>query len=300
MLDTKDEEILVNFMEQVSTFAGFETLVLPQALQIFCSLESQSYLKVLSKIIVNKTESQMKSYDILNAPIYNITLRSDNTKLGDKLLKILEKFNPHTQVTDDVLSALIIIRHITCNDRKVISTVILKIICETVKFIGDIHEDKEKHIFVLCTAFESLLYFKDNVNSEDINFTSDIFQLLLRNKSVMVLRIVNVLLTVIKKIEVSENMLLETYQNLESMTQSPHSYVRFLALHSLQTLEKFGHNNNGKQDMVEVLNLCLNAEAIPLTIVDYREKIKELQKLRYDGLPPLNDENYQVSFIYLF
>ncbi|XP_076304449.1 small subunit processome component 20 homolog isoform X2 [Tachypleus tridentatus] len=76
-------------------------------------------------------------------------------------------------------------------------------------------------------------------------------------------------------ISVLENIFPLMQQNL----LSPYHLVRLLTLRILSSFDLPLEDKNLKQ--TSVFRICLEAEKIPLTVQDYREKLKHLQKLEY-------------------
>ncbi|XP_066524697.1 small subunit processome component 20 homolog [Hoplias malabaricus] len=104
--------------------------------------------------------------------------------------------------------------------------------------------------------------------------------------------------------QLSHNSLLELYQNLHSNFSSNISKIRFLTLRIMSHFEAELPKPTEGEDSLSVQTvfaICLQAEQVPATVQDYREKLLHLRKLRHDLVQPCLPQGHfhQVPLRYL-
>ncbi|KAM8908719.1 small subunit processome component 20 homolog isoform 2-T2 [Spinachia spinachia] len=123
------------------------------------------------------------------------------------------------------------------------------------------------------------LFTVDKINSILRNFSMDLSALVLGDLYYTRLSLSGV------SEHLSHNALLELYQMLHANLSSNISKIRLLTLRILSQFEaELPPQTEGEEsaDVQPVFALCLQAELVPATVQDYREKLLHLRKLRHD------------------
>lgn len=287
-MQVEDASVLLSFVEQVSSYGGFEACVLPRALQVFLALEGTDWLRTLAKIVILKTKDGSKDLDRLEK--YRLDVTGTSCSLSDRVLRVLEE----EKSPEEKLRALVVVRHLEPIDGKKVISVVAKLVLDLCTNLED-DKEKEKSLFILCAAIDTCRYFKNECI--DLDYKLDSRRIIsavlphLSNKSAVALRAIDLLLS-LDDHAFSEELSVA----VQGWLQSPHSCTRLVALHIVQNMA----TRKKDEKMAQVVRTCLEAELVPLTINDYRDKIKLLEKLSYENLTFLEETQLRVSFFIIF
>ena len=119
------------------------------------------------------------------------------------------------------------------------------------------------------------------------------------NESLVSLRILDSFLMLTKEVDREADELAKICDIMEMWLTSPHKNGRLLALRVLKNLQQ-QPKEESRGKMNDVIEFCLEAEKVPLTLAEYREKLRLLNKLKCENLDLDIENQYRVSLIIFF
>lgn len=290
----RETSVLMQFISSTSNSTGFEGSILPRALQSFAKIDSCEFLHILTKIVIEKTSATGNKFDL--STIYPLTLHPSTLQIFEFAINHLTNYKDDSADLKNVLCSLILVRHFEPINRASVVSAVVRVVNELIELLKSSGENTPKHLFALCTALQTLLYFKKEY-LESKGFDEALFcRILLSNlksdKSILALRCFNLFLTLSQNFICLNGVFTELYSTIEDWLLSPQSNSRLLALHSLQRLEASKEEDS---EIVRILQNTLEAEFVPLTVTNYRDKIMLLEKLNFELIGSLNQEKHKVK-----
>ncbi|XP_074554208.1 small subunit processome component 20 homolog [Halichoeres trimaculatus] len=307
------QDLILEFTKEMFTMKQFEQLFLPSLLRFttglfVCgdSLSRHCGLDVLVNLILAKapppTDGSMafETYPLLftgqTTGVFSSNQTSSVTseqlavpELVLSLIKLPEEQNE--SITDLSLpwAALVILPHLRPLSSASITPAVTEFLNHLLK---DIESEKleKAGLFVARQALSCLLTLDgsaqppspltvDKINSILWKFPSDLSALLLGDLYYTRLSLSGV------SEHLSHNALLDLYQILHANLSSNISKIRLLTLRILSQFEAELPPQAEGEENVEVqpvFAVCLQAELVPASVQDYREKLLHLRKLRHD------------------
>uniref|UniRef100_A0A4W4DWA7 UTP20 small subunit processome component n=1 Tax=Electrophorus electricus TaxID=8005 RepID=A0A4W4DWA7_ELEEL len=297
-----DQDLILSFSKEMFDMKQFEQLFLPCLLQfvehLFCSEDSGSRLpamELLVRLILAKacppTDGSMafEKYPLLftGQPAWPGCV----PKLILSLIDIPEE-KPLLDLSQP-WAALVLLPHLRPMEA---STVIPSITALLNRLLREVHSETlgKGGLFVARQALTTLLSFKETAQVLSLlpdelvrrvleKFPTDLSALLLADLYYTRLSLNGC------STQLSHNSLLGLYQILHSNFSSNISKIRLLTLRIMSHFEAElprpaeGEEGSGAQS---VFAICLQAEQVPATVQDYREKLLHLRKLRQDLVRP--------------
>lgn len=298
----EDVDARLFFIEQMSQYSAFESLILPRALQIFSKLENLNFLLTLAKVVLQKTKEPSDDFEDL--PQYKLMLNSSALPLANLVLRSLTDHSENVlEKSENCICSLILIRHIEPMDASLAVQSVIDFVKKLLTDFDSCEEKKETCLFMICASFETLLHFKQQYCDSEKKIELDILltrilRTIRDDQSLIALRILDLFLALSDKLDFGDEQLCEVHEVMEKWLSSPQKNGRLLALHVLQNLQKFKTDETWKKKAL-VIDLCLDAEKVPLTLAQYREKLRLLDRLKCENLD-LEDADFKVHFVYLF
>ncbi|XP_064199288.1 small subunit processome component 20 homolog [Anguilla rostrata] len=307
----RDQDIILPFAKEMFGMKQFEQLLLPSLLQylehMFGSedpVTRQLALELLTSLILAKAEPPSDgSLAFEKYPLVftgQLPMMSDSTEAKRPVsvplyvLSLLDR--PKEEAFGDLShlwAALVVLPHI----RPLESGSVIPMITA---LIGRLLDNVEAGVlgkgglFVARQALSTLLSFKESaevlalvpvewVRSIIQKFPTDLSALLLGDLYFTRLSLNGC------SAHLSHDAMLELHQMLHANLSSNVSKIRLLTLRILTHFEAdIPKQTEGEEsvEMQSVFRLCLQAELVPATLHDYREKLLHLRKLRHDLVQP--------------
>ncbi|XP_053097705.1 small subunit processome component 20 homolog [Pangasianodon hypophthalmus] len=303
-------DLILSFAKEMFSMKQFEQLFLPSMLQyveqLFSSEDSVSRLmalELLVRLILVKaqppTDGSMafEKYPLIftgqSGGLYGVD-KAQAASVPQLILSLIVV--PEDQLLSDlsqIWAALVLLPHLRPLEA---ASVIPPLTALLNRLLHEVHSEKlgRGGLFVARQALTTLLSFKETalvlsllpdelVRSIIEKFPTDLSALLLADLYYTRLSLSGC------SAQLSHNSLLELYQMLHSNFSSNISKIRLLTLRIMshfeaelpQTAE--GEDSSSTQT---VFASCLQAEQVPATVQDYREKLLHLRKLRHDLVQP--------------
>ncbi|KAJ0012510.1 hypothetical protein NQD34_016844 [Periophthalmus magnuspinnatus] len=310
-----EKDLILEFTKEMFTMKQFEQLFLPSLLRFSAGLMTsgdplsfRSGLEVLVRLILAKapppTDGSMafETYPLLftgqTTGVFSAKDVNDNgttqdpPAVSERVLSLV-KFPEDTEqpITDlsHVWAALVLLPHLRPLPA---SSVLPPVTALLNHLLNQIDSDKlgKAGLFVASQALSCLLTVDnsasvlslisvDKITSILQKFPSDLSCLLLGDLYYTRLALSGV------SNHLSHNALLQLYQILQNNLSSNISMIRLLTLRIFSHFEADLPAPNEGEESVEaqcVFAICLQAELVPASVQDYREKLLHLRKLRHD------------------
>ncbi|KAK2893002.1 hypothetical protein Q8A67_012990 [Cirrhinus molitorella] len=305
-----DRDLILSFTKELFNITQFEQLFLPSLLQylqqLFCtddSVNQQLVLELLVSLILTKapppTDGSMafEKYPLL---FTGQTVRSTGPE-GDQSVSVPQQILSFINIpTDQPLSdlsypwaALVLLPHVRPLEASSAVPVVAALLN---RLLQEVHSETlgRGGLFVARQALSTLLSFKEMAAVQSFlptelvrnvieKFPTDLSALLLGDLYYTRLALNGC------SAELSHDSLLELYQILHSNFSSNISKIRLLTLRIMSNFEADLPKPTEKEessDVQSVFALCLQAEQVPATLQDCREKLLHLRKLRHDLVQP--------------
>ncbi|XP_028810161.1 small subunit processome component 20 homolog [Denticeps clupeoides] len=305
-----DSDLILNFSKEMFPLKQFETIVLPSLLlyleQMFRRKDPVSLqlaLELLVNLILEKAEPPtdgsmaFEKYPLVftgqalgYSPAEAVTQKDEKMPVPQYILSLIDL--PQDDPLNDLShpwAALVLLPHI----RPLESSSVIPILTTLLKrLLGDVQSGTlgKEGLFVARQALSTLLTFKESaevLSLLPVEMVRDIIEKYPTSLSALLL--CDLYYTRLSlngcSTHLSHSALQELYQILHSNFSSNISKIRFLSLrimtHFEAELSKPTENEecSGAQT---VFAICLQAELVPATVQDYREKLLHLRKLRHD------------------
>ncbi|XP_014242650.1 small subunit processome component 20 homolog [Cimex lectularius] len=285
-MDYLKENDLIDFITNIFDYPGFEGLVLPRLIS-FCSATTPfKALPLLVRLILKKSNTAKNTEELLCWTPYTLDFtpikNMYSLKLCDEYLNYISSKTLPDLVNDidTTVSVLKVLPHIL-PIKKVEAITFISIVvmscCEVLR--DEINSESDKLISIVSVGLETLIHLKPSENILKICPPEIILDVLLPFASKQNLEILRILDFYICMDEV--NLISLFYNKIKSSLienlLSPYQKVREYTTHILYSIEKSLAEPN--KQMVFLLEVCWKAEQIPASIAEYRDKMKELQKL---------------------
>uniref|UniRef100_W5LP94 UTP20 small subunit processome component n=1 Tax=Astyanax mexicanus TaxID=7994 RepID=W5LP94_ASTMX len=298
-----DQDLILDFSEEMFDMKQFEQLFLPSLLQfveqLFCSMHTVSRLRALQllvRLILAKahppTDGSMafEKYPLVFTGQFMMATRS-----VPQLILSLIDVDEEKPLSDlsQLWAALVLLPHIRPLEE---TSVIPPLAALLNRLLNEVLSEKlgRGGLFVARQALSTLLSFKETAEISSLlpdelirriieKFPTDLSALLLLD-----LYYTRLLLNGCSA-QLSHSSLLELYQILQTNFSSNVSKIRLLTLRIMSHFEAElpkPAEGEDSSSMQTVFAICLQAEQIPATVQDYREKLLHLRKLRYDLVQP--------------
>ncbi|XP_043092950.1 small subunit processome component 20 homolog [Puntigrus tetrazona] len=305
-----DRDLMLSFAKEMFDMKQFEQLLLPSLLHylehLFCmedSVNRQLALELLIGLILSKapppTDGFMafEKYPLIFS---GQTLRSTGPEreqvvsVPEKILSLIDI--PADQPLSDLShpwAALVLLPHVRPLEA---SSAIPAITALLNRLLQEVCSETlgRGGLFVARQALSTLLSFKETAAVQSLlpgelvrsiieKFPTDLSALLLGDLYYTRLALNGC------SAQLSNDSLLELYQILHSNFSSNISKIRLLTLRIMSNFEADlpkpaeGEESSNVQTVFAV---CLQAEQVPATVQDYREKLLHLRKLRHDLVQP--------------
>ncbi|XP_018603010.1 small subunit processome component 20 homolog [Scleropages formosus] len=311
-----DQDIILPFAKEMFGMSQFEQLFLPSLLQyleqMFSSKDTvmhQLALEFLACLILDKakppTDGSMafEKYPLvftgqplgLSNPRDKALSTESETRIPvSQYILSLINLPEHQALRDLSLpwAALVVLPHIRPLETGQVVLVITGLINRLLREVeGNVcRTDSSAALFVARQALSTLLSFKeadevqclipvDRVQGIIQKFPTDLSALLLGDLFYTRLSLNGL------SAQLSHDALLDLYQTLHSNLSSNVSKIRLLTLRIFTHFEaELPDHTEGEEDSETqtAFAVCLQAELVPATVHDYREKLLHLRKLRHD------------------
>ncbi|XP_056878552.1 small subunit processome component 20 homolog [Takifugu flavidus] len=308
---TLGKDLILEFTKEMFTMKEFEQLFLPTMLRFVAglfrsgdSLSRNSGLNVLVSLILAKapppTDGSMafETYPLLftgqttgSFSQKESSSITDQPRVPEMVLSLIPSPGEGGKFTDLSLlwSSLVLLPHLRPLDAiavvPAVTALLNQLLCEI-----EAGKLAKAGLYVARQALSCLLTFDhsaeslslitvDQINSVLRSFPTDLSALLLGDLYYTRLSLSGV------SEHLSHRALLDLHQILHANLSSNVSKVRLLTLRILSQFEAELPPHSEGEENVEaqpVFALCLQAELVPATVQDYREKLLHLRKLRHD------------------
>ncbi|KAI5094075.1 small subunit processome component 20-like [Silurus meridionalis] len=306
-----DRDLILSFAKDMFSMKQFEQLFLPSMLQfveqLFSSDDSVNRLmalEVLVRLILVKaqppTDGSMafEKYPLIftgqSGGLYGVD-KGQAASVPPLILSLIDV--PEDRIFSDlsqIWAALVLLPHL--RQPLEAASVIPPLTALLNRLLHEVHSEKlgRGGLFVARQALTTLLSFKETalvwsllpdelVRSIIEKFPTDLSALLLVDLYYTRLSLNGC------SGQLSHNSLQELYQKLRSNFSSNISKIRLLTLrimsHFEAELPKPAEGDDSSSTQT-VFAICLQAEQVPATVQDYREKLLHLRKLRHDLVQP--------------
>ncbi|RWS09630.1 hypothetical protein B4U79_02561 [Dinothrombium tinctorium] len=257
----------------INYIKGKSENVLVASLKVFVDLLLYKYPKPL--LGSNLTAKVLT----LNFP----TIDSEEN-LSNRLLNLVQ--------TDDSLisqwSSLVCLPHIKPIDKLECSRVLSSLVKRVLeKLSAEMNEQDDQLLQLICLEAVYASFLLDNRLIFEESIYEAISRLIsLRPSSVCLLHVFDYYLEFAKRVDKAEilelNRFESIYPTLEINLCSPSKSVRLLTLHIASLFNPpLPPTDSAEFTHESIFSLCLNAEVLPVSVQDFREKLRILQKLEY-------------------
>ncbi|XP_026065231.1 small subunit processome component 20 homolog isoform X1 [Carassius auratus] len=302
-----DRDLILSFTKEMFDLKQFEQLFLPSLLQyleeLFCmedSVNRQLVLELLVGLIVTKapppTDGSMafEKYPLVFTVRSTGPERDQSVSVPQQILSLIDI--PADQPLSDLShpwAALVLLPHVRPVEA---SSVIPAVTALLNRLLQEVCSETlgRGGLFVARQALSTLLSFKETAAVQTLlpaelvrniieKHPTDLSALLLGDLYYTRLALNGC------SAQLSHDSLLELYQILHSNFSSNISKIRLLTLRIMSNFEADlpkpaeGEESSNAQTVFAV---CLQAEQVPATVQDYREKLLHLRKLRHDLVQP--------------
>ncbi|XP_060746083.1 small subunit processome component 20 homolog [Tachysurus vachellii] len=320
-----DRDLILSFAKEMFSMKQFEQLFLPRMLQyveqLFSSEDSLNRLQALEllvRLILVKaqppTDGSMafEKYPLIftgqSGGLYGMD-KAPAASVPQLILSLIVV--PEDQPLSDlsqIWAALVLLPHLRPLEA---ASVIPPLTALLNRLLHEVHSEKlgRGGLFVARQALTTLLSFKETALVLSLlpdelvrciveKFPTDLSALLLADLYYTRLSLSDC------SAQLSHNSILELYQLLQSNFSSNISKIRLLTLrimsHFKAELPKSAEEEDSSSTQT-VFASCLQAEQVPATVQDYREKLLHLRKLRHDLVQPSLPKGpfHQVPLRYL-
>ncbi|XP_076861032.1 LOW QUALITY PROTEIN: small subunit processome component 20 homolog [Brachyhypopomus gauderio] len=320
-----DQDLIISFAKEMFDMKQFEQLFLPSLLQfverLFCGEDSRSRLlavELLVRLILAKarppTDGSMafEKYPLLftGQPVGGRGVENVRPVHVPELILSLIDIPDEQPLLDlsQPWAALVLLPHLRPIEAAVVVPSVTALLN---RLLREVHTETlgKGGLFVARQALTTLLSFKETAQVLDLlpdelvrrvveKFPTDLSALLLADLYYTRLSLNGC------STQLSHSSLLGLYQILHSNFSSNLSKIRLLTLRIMSHFEAElprpaeGEEDSGAQSVFAV---CLQAEQVPATVQDYREKLLHLRKLRHDLVQPCLPRGpfHQVPLRYL-
>ncbi|XP_050963565.1 small subunit processome component 20 homolog [Labeo rohita] len=304
-----DRDLILSFTKEMFNMKQFEQLFLPSLLQyleqLFCtedSVNQQLVLELLVGLILSKapppTDGSM-AFEKYPLVFTGQTVRSTGPE-GDQSISVPQQILslidiPAGQALSDLShpwAALVLLPHVRPLEA---SSVIPAVTALLNRLLQEVCSETlgRGGLFVARQALSTLLSFKEMAAVQTLlpaELVRNIIEKLPTDLSALLLGDLYYTRLALNgcSAELSHDSLLELYQILHSNFSSNISKIRLLTLRIMSNFEADLSKPEGEEssDVQTVFAVCLQAEQVPATVQDYREKLLHLRKLRHDLVQP--------------
>ncbi|KAG7320342.1 hypothetical protein KOW79_016195 [Hemibagrus wyckioides] len=320
-----DRDLILSFAKEMFSMKQFEQVFLPRMLQfveqLFSSEDSVNRLQALEllvKLILVKAQPPTDGSMAFEKYPLIFTGQSGGLSGMDKAqtasvpqlilsLLVVPEDQPLSDLSQ-IWAALVLLPHLRPLEP---ASVIPPLTALLNRLLHEVHSEKlgRGGLFVARQALTTLLSFKETALVLSLlpdelvrciieKFPTDLSALLLADLYYTRLSLNDC------SAQLSHNSLLELYQMLQSNFSSNISKIRLLTLrimsHFKAELPKTAEGEDSSSTQT-VFASCLQAEQVPATVQDYREKLLHLRKLRHDLVQPSLPKGpfHQVPLRYL-
>ncbi|XP_062913663.1 small subunit processome component 20 homolog [Mobula hypostoma] len=302
-----ERSLILEFLEELLDMSDFEQLLLPSLIQYVEESFAAGYLVVkeemlgfLVKLILTKAEPPTdgsmayEKYPLLFTGQTCLSTRSGaRTGSGGaldyilSLLRLLE--DDGKSDLERCWGALVILPHLRPLEVENVLSPVHLLLDRLLSACEQSDSVNEGWMYVCCQAVSTLLSLTESL--EILNFLSvERVSNLIKNSpaDVSVLLLGDLYYTRLtlcgRKDLVSQDTMLDLYKGLQPNLSSSISKVRLLTLRILNHFEVKmpGRIEDDGGDRQPVFSTLLQAELVPATVHDYREKLLHLNKLRHD------------------
>ncbi|XP_067855315.1 small subunit processome component 20 homolog [Heptranchias perlo] len=336
-----ERPLILKFSEEMFNMHQFEQLLLPNLLQyveecfgIDDSSAREESLGLLVKLILTKAEPPtvgsmaFEKYPLLFTGRSQISHSSDEkdsdgvenggpvTSVFDYLLSLLHL--PEGGKVSDLAytwAALVVLPHIRPMESEKVLAPVQSLLDWLLTALGESDSINEGWMYVACQAVSTLLSLTES--SEILSFLPvERVRNLMKNSpsNASALLLVDLYYTRLTlcgcKDLVSQDTLLDLFKELRPNLSTNVSKVRLLTLRIMNHFEvqlPKTVEDDSDGDLQSVFAILLQAELVPATVHDYREKLLHLRKLRHDLVQPCVPEGpycevplqYLIGMLYI-
>lgn len=303
-----DRDLILSFAKEMFDMKQFEKLFLPSLLvyleRIFCSKDSvnkQLVMELLVNLIMSKapppTDGSMafEKYPLVftGQPLRSTgPERDQSVPVSQQILSLIDI--PAEQPLSDLSlpwAALVLLPHVRPLET---ASVIPAVTALLKRLLDEVCSETlcRGGLFVARQALSTLLSFSETVAVLSLlpvelvkniieKFPTDLSALLLGDLYYTRLSLSG------RSSQLSHDSLLELNNVLQSNFSSNISKIRLLSLRIMSNFEAdLPAQGEDSTSVQTVFRICLQAEQIPATVQDYREKLLHLRKLRHDLVQP--------------
>uniref|UniRef100_A0A146LBX0 Small subunit processome component 20 n=2 Tax=Lygus hesperus TaxID=30085 RepID=A0A146LBX0_LYGHE len=284
---------LLDFVWKTKSYSAFEGLILPQLLSFCLTKPPLEMLNLLSSLVLEKAPLPLDIESLLTWAPYNLDFsfaeNTDATAFCSSYVEVLERFDSQNHSSaaayyEECANALIVLPNMLPLDKDRVQNATINLLDSVCKRLVNDSETQDQSeidrlLLVLPLAVDGLIKLNPEGGISKAIPPERIVDTLLRYSSaerLAVLRALNFYICC-DELKSIETCIPEIQKHVYPLIGSPYHKVRLLALQISWQIEKL---SSGPESMrSELLELSYQAERTPLTITDYREKIKILQKL---------------------
>ncbi|KAF6203330.1 hypothetical protein GE061_003748 [Apolygus lucorum] len=284
---------LLDFVWKTKSYSAFEGLILPQLLSFCMTKPPLELLNLLSSLVLEKAPLPLDIESILTWAPYNLdfslTANGEASAYCSSYVEVLERFDSEVHSSaaayyEECANVLIVLPNMLPLDKDRVQNAtvnVLNSVCKRLVNDSETQDQREiEHLLhILPLAVDGLIKLNPEGGISKVVPPEIIVDALLKYSSaerLAVLRALNFYICC-DELKLIETCIPEIQKHVFPLIGSPYHKVRLLALHISWQIEKLSSGPESLRS--ELLELSYQAERTPLTITEYREKIKILQKL---------------------
>ncbi|XP_050316163.1 small subunit processome component 20 homolog [Anthonomus grandis grandis] len=299
ILSLDQKNVLLYFVNNVSSSSSFETLILPAFLRK-CGLYEfdKECLYTLTKLVLKKTPLCGSGISLLQWAKYSLDFKDFSTMIFNKLAAALDlhSYEDIEANKESYFCSLICLPHMELrgNDKNVLT----KKLIGNLDFLLNRAKEVLEPILVKTVLFwinlvlESLIHLEGSTAIE--GSFQEILSVLLKFASsfsyLAALKSLSLLFTVLKEPKaINTDILMELHKVCENNFSSPYHEVRLLTAHiytNFESLPQFNlkHSNDPevRSEPFKVFSLIYEVESIEPLVETYRDQLQRLEKLTFD------------------
>lgn len=300
-LQLKNKNIILDFIDKLTSYSSFEPLILPVFLKYFGSSLDPNAFKILTKLILKKSPLAQNGIKLDEWKKYPLEFSNNSQKVFEYFLNFIsvDDVEEILQNMNDFLSSLICLPHINSLDNNLISKILeknIELVFNEIKVCDEQDTKKfQQLLFILSVIIECTIDLSDSSEIKQIDEKYKLVEFILRDLAqlspftICALRIVDMIVTSIEDTDfISLENLKKLDENLIVFLSSPLHQVRLLATHIYSLFDKITEFNMKQEEGAEkaeawnVFTICYKTESIEPLVHTYRDQLQLLQKLSYD------------------
>ncbi|KAM9311073.1 small subunit processome component 20 homolog [Gastrophryne carolinensis] len=302
---------LIDFSECMFKMKQFEQLFLPSFLQYILTYftakdttAKSEALTILTKLILEKAEPPavasmaFEKYPLLMEK-YNKNVKGEGSTVLDYILSLIH-LSPDLDPCEisQCWAALIILPHLRPLEKERIIPFLSDFI-ESIFALLNRTQFSQAVLCVACQAVNTLLSLDETAEVLHVLPMEKVKTLLLDVPSdpcaLLLADLYFTRLMFCGQLQLSQDTVMEVFSKLQNNITSSSSKVRLLTIRILNhfTAQPSVSLEEGKEGEPSVFSILLQAELVPATVHEYREKLLHLRKLRHDLVQAVAKEDFK-------